>query len=110
MRPTDGSYSSPVRSNPGAAVMANVLNSEPESITLNTEMETPTLDPATELEQPSYESTSNLETSEATATHTLDADATPTEPIAAEHATGHDGAEDFSAALEAFEREQAAEA
>ena len=42
--------------------MANVLNPEPESITLNTTMETPTLEPATELEQPSYESTSNPET------------------------------------------------
>jgi len=96
--------------------MANVLNSEPESITLNTELETPTLDPATELEQPSYESTSNLET-EATATTTLDADATTTEPSAepvAEAApmefAAPEVAEDFSAALEAFEREQAAEA
>ena len=45
--------------------MANVLNPETESITLNTELETPTLEPATELEhlasidQPSRESTSN---------------------------------------------------
>ena len=30
--------------------MANVLNPETESITLNTELETPTLEPATELE------------------------------------------------------------
>ena len=44
--------------------MANVLNPEPESITLNTELETPTLEPATELEQPSSESTSNPETAE----------------------------------------------
>ena len=35
---------------PELAVMANVLNPETESITLNTELETPTLDPATELE------------------------------------------------------------
>jgi hypothetical protein len=42
--------------NSGAAAMANVLNPEPESITLNTELETPTLEPATELEQPPYES------------------------------------------------------
>src|SRR5580658_7703916 len=132
------------------AVMANVLNPETESITLNTELETPTLEPATELEQPSYESTS---------THTefpeLDADA-QTEPVAEaaspveaadeveaasvpqkvavphskpesapaeavataagpprsahpEH-SGFESGEDFSAALEAFEREQAAEA
>ncbi len=42
--------------------MSNVLNPETESITLNTELETPTLEPATELEQPSFESTSNPET------------------------------------------------
>ena len=45
--------------------MPNVLNPEPESITLNTELETPTLEPATESEQPSFESTSNPETAEA---------------------------------------------
>ena len=64
--------------------MANVLNPEPESITLNTELETPTLDPATELEQPSSESTSNPETAEvvtAVDSPALDADA-PTEPVA----------------------------
>ncbi len=44
--------------------MPNVLNPEPESITLNTELETPTLEPATELEQPSSESTSNPETAQ----------------------------------------------
>ena len=97
--------------------MANVLNPEPESITLNTELETPTLDPATELEQPSYESTSNLETAEATSIHTLDADATSTPPVGAAETpaaraepAAPEAAEDFSAALEAFEREQAAEA
>jgi small subunit ribosomal protein S1 len=110
--------------------MANVLNPEPESITLNTELETPTLDPATELEQPLHESTSNPETAESIVSSALDADAS-TKPAAeptlaephsaeahaaaapltartAEHAS--DSAEDFSAALEAFEREQAAEA
>jgi small subunit ribosomal protein S1 len=72
--------------------MANVLNPETESITLNTELETPTLDPATELEplpgidQPSRESTSNLSTSNidnsAVADRSLlDADAL-TEPVA----------------------------
>jgi small subunit ribosomal protein S1 len=157
--------------------MANVLNPEPESITLNTEMETPTLDPATELEshpridQPSRESTSNTKTAEAVAaveSTALDADAL-TEPVAeathVEHATqvettaeaapaavvqkeivapaakpaetvpvihaeaagepvaagpaheahsleshGLESMDDFSAALAAFEREQAAEA
>ncbi|MGA8727841.1 MAG: hypothetical protein WB608_03755, partial [Terracidiphilus sp.] len=141
--------------------MANVLNPEPESITLNTELEIPTLDPATELEQPSSESTSNPETAETPEHFAMDADA-PTEPVAqaepvmtteaeptqsvanvhepaaqaavpttsepqaapaqeaapaveapkkaphAEH--GLESMDDFSAALEAFEREQAAEA
>ncbi|HZB88066.1 MAG TPA: 30S ribosomal protein S1 [Terracidiphilus sp.] len=100
--------------------MANVLNPEPESITLNTELETPTFEPAAELEQPSHESTSNPETAEAVALPALDADA-PTEPavLAApvestmhEHTQEHpsESMDDFSAALEAFEREQAAEA
>ncbi len=132
--------------------MPNVLNPEPESITLNTELETPTLEPATEFEQPSSESTSNPETAQEVAaieTSALDADA-PTEPVAeavpvaqaateATHPTAvapeepeqsepvaqastpaaktgahgdHSGepADDFSAALAAFEREQAAEA
>ena len=63
--------------------MSNVLNPETESITLNTELETPILEPATELEQPSYESTSNPETAatpEAIEPVALDADAT-TEPV-----------------------------
>ncbi len=112
--------------------MPNVLNPEPESITLNTELETPTLEPATELDAPSSESTSNPETAEvhtAVESQALDADAS-TEPVAqaapaqlepADHAEpvarvaapaehSADSAEDFSAALEAFEREQAAEA
>ncbi|HEY1987297.1 MAG TPA: 30S ribosomal protein S1 [Terracidiphilus sp.] len=64
--------------------MSNVLNPETESITLNTELETPIFEPATELEQPSFESTSNPETaeiSEAIEPSALDADAT-TEPVA----------------------------
>jgi len=141
--------------------MANVLNPEPESITLNTELETPTITPATELEQPSSESTSTPEI--AVAVPALDADAPtvpvveavvepvveaaaepvveapavaePAAPVAVvaevaapvaevaavdaaepeedihsieEHAL--ESMEDFSAALAAFEREQAAEA
>jgi len=127
--------------------MANVLNPETESITLNTELEIPTLEPATEQEQPLQESTSNTENVEVVEVRALDADA-PTEPVdkpspvaeataetapAAEVATevsaqpetqaqpkaahakaGHadhlESMDDFSAALEAFEREQAAEA
>jgi small subunit ribosomal protein S1 len=75
--------------------MANVLNPEPESITLNTEMETPTLEPATELEslpridQPSRESTSNTETAESVAAvepTALDADALTVPVAGAAHA------------------------
>jgi small subunit ribosomal protein S1 len=122
--------------------MANVLNPEPESITLNTELETPTLEPSTEFEQPSYESTSNLETPESVEVNVLDADTQTTEPqnqpiavaevqaeaqaepaaVESESASSVDApsehgsvpafesADDFSAALAAFEREQAAEA
>jgi small subunit ribosomal protein S1 len=122
--------------------MANVLNPEPESITLNSTLETPTLEPATDIEQPPYESTSNPETSVVAEVPALDADAT-TEPVAqaapqeaapAEetapaaqpigsadpvtpeietpkaHEHGPESMDDFSAALAAFEREQAAEA
>jgi small subunit ribosomal protein S1 len=126
--------------------MANVLNPETESITLNTELETPTLEPATELEQPSYESTSNPEPSATVEVTPLDADAltqpavatelpaveaelpaveeefsatpvttseeTPTVAAATHAPAAHAGepVDDFSSALAAFEREQAAEA
>jgi small subunit ribosomal protein S1 len=140
--------------------MPDVLNPEPESITLNTETDTLTLEPATELEQPSFESTSNtaeipqvvpaldadtltqpgaeavpvVETAQAE----VNAEAAPAAEIATEvaaqneheivaasapvahsasaseppaHEAGaHETADDFSAALAAFEREQAAEA
>ena len=131
--------------------MANVLNPETESITLNTELEAPTLEPATEQEQPLQESTSNTEIAEVVEVPALDADA-PTEPVdeplpvaeatveaaptaevatevpapaaqaepvaesapapakAPAHADHLESMDDFSAALEAFEREQAAEA
>ena len=138
------------------AVMANVLNPETESTTLNTELESPTLEPATEQEQPLPESTPIPETAEVVAVESpaLDADA-PTEPEAeaapvveatpettpapvaaevpaqaepvAEEAAQAESKQseaakaaapaehamesmDFSAALAAFEREQAAEA
>ena len=115
--------------------MSNVVNPETESITLNTQMEIPTLEPATELEhlasvdQPSSESTSSPsipepETAQAVEVPALHADAsteTATEPAAPQaveatpaepeaHASFLDSVDDFSAALEAFEREQAAEA
>ncbi len=100
--------------------MANVLNPEPESITLNTELETPTLDPATELEQPLHESTSNTEAVESLVSSALDADAihnpaavsadSAAQPAGRSGDHSAESLEDFSAALEAFEREQAAEA
>ena len=112
--------------------MANVLKPETESITLNTQLEA-TLEPATEQVQPLPESTSNTETAEIPEVVALDADAqtkpvadadpvaqtTPEAAPAAEVATevpapakpaDHLETIDFSAALEAFEREQAAEA
>jgi len=94
--------------------MANVLNSETESTTLNTELETPTLEPATDQEQPLQESTSNPETASTEATP-LDADAITVPAVQAEAETAEaapaaESGDDFSAALEAFEREQAAEA
>ncbi|MFZ1084215.1 MAG: 30S ribosomal protein S1 [Terracidiphilus sp.] len=60
--------------------MAKPFNPEPESATLNTQMDTLTLDPATELEQPLPESTSTPETALVVETPALDADA-PTEPV-----------------------------
>ena len=121
--------------------MSNVLNPEPESITLNTELETPTLEPATESEQPSFESTSNPEKAQIAQSPALDADAltetgstenagiesveaapaeetapiaqsdgTPAPTQAAHEFHSAESMDDFSAALEAFEREQAAEA
>jgi small subunit ribosomal protein S1 len=82
--------------------MPNVLNPETESITLNTELETPTLEPATAQEQPSFESTSNPETAEAVEIPALDADA-PTEPVieaAPLEATTHVDATAVAAPLE----------
>jgi small subunit ribosomal protein S1 len=61
--------------------MAKVVNPKPESTTLNTETEVPTLEPATEQEQPLPESTSNQESSKAVEISALDADA-PSKPVA----------------------------
>ena len=70
--------------------MANVLNPETESITLNTALETPTLAPAPELEhldsidQPLRESTSNPESSTTQEVTPLDADALTQPAVEAE--------------------------
>ncbi|HTV16275.1 MAG TPA: 30S ribosomal protein S1 [Acidobacteriaceae bacterium] len=78
--------------------MADVLNPEQtESTPLNTELETPTLESATEPTAPSIDSTPNPEAVSEAAT--------------AEHHEEPDlSMEDFAAALESFDREQAAEA
>ena len=92
--------------------MAHVLNPEQtESNPLNTELETPTLEAPPEHSEPVAETTSNPEASFHAAS------AAPETP-AGEASTDHNehneepdlSMEDFSAALEAFDREQAAEA
>ncbi len=95
--------------------MANVLNPKPESTTLNTEFETPTLEPATELEQPSFESTSTPETPDTVEVPALDADA-PTLPAvdaapeAAPPAVAEPVAEDQTLEAEPVAEHQIAEA
>ena len=104
--------------------MADVLNLETESKPLNTELETPELEPAAEQSTPSSEPTLHPE---------ISANAEPEQPQAAEvaAAVAHveqataateqaaayvafdadiESGTDFAAALEAYEREQAAEA
>jgi small subunit ribosomal protein S1 len=87
--------------------MAHVLNpDQTESTPLNTEMEVPTLEAPPEQSEPTAETTSNPEASfhEAPA----DAQASTDSP---EHLEEPDlSMEDFAAALESFDREQAAEA
>jgi small subunit ribosomal protein S1 len=96
--------------NPELAFMADVLNPErTESTPLNTESQTPTLEAPAE----------HFEATEVT-THNPQAGSTslPHRPVdprpAASQTTGDDselaGMEDFAAALESFDREQAAEA
>jgi small subunit ribosomal protein S1 len=92
--------------------MAHVLNPETtESNPLTTELENPTLEAPPEPSEPVAETTSNPETAEA-ATHVVP-EATQQEP-AAEAIEQHEepdlSMEDFAAALESFDREQAAEA
>ena len=87
--------------------MAHVLNPETtESNPLNTELETPTLEAPPENSEPVAETTSNPEVpAVASATQTSEAVAEP------DHQEEPDlSMEDFAAALESFDREQAAEA
>ncbi len=95
--------------------MADVLNPEQtESKPLNTELETPTLEAATEQSEPSIESTHNPEAHDVHVTPANEP-VTDTAPSAPQAQSTHDdlemtGMEDFAAALESFDREQAAEA
>jgi small subunit ribosomal protein S1 len=86
--------------------MADVLNPEQtESTPLNTELETPTLESATEPTAPSIESTPNPE-----AASEAEQPAHPETHDEAHHEEPDLSMEDFAAALESFDREQAAEA
>jgi small subunit ribosomal protein S1 len=81
--------------------MADVLNPEQtESTPLNTELETPTLEAVSEPSEPTTETTHNPES----------ASAQPAEAPEAHHDEPDLSMEDFAAALESFDREQAAEA
>jgi small subunit ribosomal protein S1 len=99
--------------------MPNVLNPETESKPLTTELETPTLEAATDHNDPSLESTHH-ETAHASATSDA-AHATTTETedgtvhygsvdLGGSAESDETGMDDFAAALESFDREQAAEA
>ena len=101
--------------------MPNVLNPETESKPLTTELETPTLEAATDHNDPSLESTHHHETEQATSTTTDAAHATTTETddgtvhygsvdLSGSAESDETGMDDFAAALESFDREQAAEA
>jgi small subunit ribosomal protein S1 len=104
--------------------MPDVLNLETESKPLTTELEIPTLEAATDHNDPSLESTHNHETSTEHAASTPDTHANHAQTTETEDGTIHYGSvslsgsaeneemgmEDFAAALESFDREQAAEA
>src|SRR5580692_6777070 len=91
---------------PGAGCMADVLNPEQtESTPLNTELETPTLEAVTEQSEPSLETTLNPESA------SVEENAAHAEDLTEQHHDEPDlSMEDFAAALESFDREQAAEA
>jgi small subunit ribosomal protein S1 len=85
--------------------MADVLNPEQtESTHLNTELETPTLDAPADHFDPSEEPTPHA------GTPSLPHRSSASRPSASADETELTGMEDFAAALESFDREQAAEA
>jgi small subunit ribosomal protein S1 len=93
--------------------MADVLNPEQiESNPLNTELETPTLEAATDHADSSIETTHNPEVPSAEPTEAVAV--APVEPVVESVESIDDldfgSMEDFAAALESFDREQAAEA
>src|ERR1700728_3230164 len=95
--------------NPELAFMADVLNPlRTESAPLNTELQTPTLDAPADHFDPSEELTHNPQAAASVPHHVVDP-----KPVVT-HSVGDDseltGMEDFAAALESFDREQAAEA
>jgi small subunit ribosomal protein S1 len=105
-----GGVSGPPTNIPELAAMADVLNPEQvENTPLNTELETPTLEAPTDHADSSIELTHNPETASA---EPAEAAAAVPADTAESHADEMDfgSMEDFAAALESFDREQAAEA
>ena len=90
--------------------MADVLNPErTESTHLNTELETPTLDAPADHFDPSEEQTTHPHAISPTVPHRA-LDPNPAATHSGSDDTELTGMEDFAAALESFDREQAAEA
>jgi small subunit ribosomal protein S1 len=96
--------------NPELAFMADVLNPErTESAHLNTELQTPTLEAPADHFDPSEESTNNPQAETPSVPHRV-VDPRPVASHPGSEETELTGMEDFAAALESFDREQAAEA
>src|SRR5580692_1493428 len=90
--------------------MADVLNPErTESAPLNTELQTPTLDAPADHFDPSEDHTANPHEDAPTVPHRV-VDPKPVATHSGSEETELTGMEDFAAALESFDREQAAEA
>ena len=90
--------------------MADVLNPErTESTHLNTELQTPTLDAPADQFDPSEDQTTNPHATAPTVPHRA-VDPRPVTAHSGSDDTELTGMEDFAAALESFDREQAAEA
>src|SRR3984885_10664083 len=96
--------------NPELAFMADVLNPErTESAHLNTELQTPTLEAPADHFDPSEELTKNPQAETPSVPHSV-VDPRPAASQSSHDETELTGMEDFAAALESFDREQAAEA